>query len=519
MSATNSRRGLGREGSMDSVEVVMNDATMQLLHWASTQPNAHLLITRGRVYSYAEFTRRALVIVGLLRSAGFLRGRRVALFLEEYDQFFVSMFGIWLAGGVVVPLNTTLPGKDIDWLIAKAHPAFLVVTDEARCRSDGPIRIVLPSDNGNLVAPGKPVAEDELSPVRPDELAMIMFTSGTTGLPKGVCQTLSCISANAGNVALTLGVGSADRIFLNIPPYFTSAICHFLTLMTNGGGVAAQLGFFFGDNLLAKMEELGCTGFGGAPTHLVRVVETMKAPREHGIRFWISSGDHLPLHVSGKLRRMLPGVRLFNMYGLTEVGGRLCILPPEETDVRIGSVGRPIADMAVIARDPERNLLPAGTVGELYVTGSLLMQGYLDEPKITADTLTDHGLRSGDFGWVDENGYVWISGRKDDIIKCGGEKVSTIQVQQALVELDIFADVAVIAAPDAILGHVPIACVVPKNTEDFKASKVLRRLKALLPGASLPSRIVAVREIPRTGSGKVIRVELQKLLGDTSGWL
>lgn len=500
------------EDIMDAFEIPENNAVAHLLYLSKTQPAVPLLITRGRNYTYKDFVFQACAFAGLLRNAGFIRGQRVAFFVEEYDHFFVSMIGVWLLGGVVVPINVKLPQRDVEWLIAKAQPAFLIVPDEAVCPITGTTKMVLQyGDNGSLDL-GKPLAEGELEPLCPGELAIIMFTSGTTGLPKGVCQTLACISANAGNVALTLGINGSDRIFINTPPYFTSGICHFLTLLAAGGGVAGELGFFFGDSLLDMMEKLGCTGFGGGPTHLIRVVEPMSAPREHNFRFWVSSGDHLPIPVAEKLRCMLPGVRLFNMYGLTEVGGRLCILSPEASNVGIGSVGRPIADMVVVARDSRGALVSAGDVGELYVTGSLLMQGYLGEPEITAKTLTDRGLRTGDFGCTDEVGNVWVSGRKDDIIKCGGEKVSIVHVQQAIMELGVFTDVAVIATPHELLGHVPVAFVVPKNPDNFKVSKFLLALKKLLPIAFLPSRVVTVNEIPRTGSGKAIRSEMQKLL-------
>ncbi len=474
--------------------------------------------------------------------------RRAALFLEEYDQFFVTMFGVWLAGGVVVPLNTSLPRRDVDGLLAKSSPDLVVVPDEVTLADAGLPRLAVRTDGAGLVdgleavggvspagelggaaapaarldvatasaagldaAPAS-VLEGAPLPVGPDELAMLMFTSGTTGVPKAVCQTLRSLSSNPGHVARVLGLGADDRIFINTPPYFTSGICHFLTLMAHGGGTAGQLGFYFGAGLLDEMERLGCTGFGGAPAHLVRVVEPLEGPRDTTLRFWVSSGDHLPLPVIERFRRLLPGVGLFNMYGLTEVSGRLCVLPPDELDARAGSVGRPIGDMRVRALDAEGRDLPPGETGELYVTGSLLMQGYLDEPEITARTLTAHGLRSGDFGHVDADGYVWIAGRKDDIIKRGGEKVSTVHVQQALMALERFADVAVIAAPDEILGHVPVAFVVPLEPEGFKATRVLRELRDLLPSSSLPSRIVAVTEIPRTGSGKAVRAELQALL-------
>ncbi len=508
----------------------MTDALARLRRWAAERPEAVLLLTRGRAYSYAEFLRRAQAVAAALQAAGGGRGGRVALYLDEYDQYYVCMFGAWLAGALVVPLNVTLPATDIDWLLARSAPDVLIVADDGECVSASCTRLVVAADADGLVGGLRPAAaaagdvddvvspalaeaaDAALTPLAEDDSAMIMFTSGTTGLPKGVSQTLRAISSNAGYVAEVLELRSDDRIFINTPPYFTSGICHFLTLLANGGGTAGQLGFFFGAGLLDEMEELGCTGFGGAPAHLVRVVEPLEEPVGHALRFWVSSGDHLPLPVIEKLRRVLPGIELFNMYGLTEVSGRLCILPPAALDVRVGSVGRPIGDMRVVARRDDGTVADAGETGEIFVTGSLLMQGYLDEPEITAQTLTEHGLRTGDFGRVDADGYVWIEGRKDDIIKRGGEKVSIIHVQQALQGLGRFADVAVLAAPDEILGHVPVAFVVPHDPEGFKPSRLLRELRGVLPSTSLPSRVIAVEAVPRTGSGKAIRAELKALL-------
>ncbi len=508
-------------------ESLMSDAVARLRRWAAERADATLLRTRGRIYTYADMEARATRVAATLLAVAGRRGARVALVLEEYDQFFVCMLGAWLAGQVVVPLNTSLPQHDVDWLVGKSRPDVIVLPDDATCPTpDGaPLRLVVTADADGLVdgvrAAGgvaAPAADPgELAAITEDEIAMIMFTSGTTGRPKGVRQTLKAISSNAGHVALTLGLEAGDRIFVNTPPYFTSGICHFLTLLANGGGVAGQLGFYFGTGLLDEMEAEGCTGFGGAPAHLVRVVEPMEEPREHPFRFWVSSGDHLPLPVIEKFQAMLPGIRLFNMYGLTEVSGRLCILPPAELDVRVGSVGRPIGDMRVVARRGDLAEAAPGEQGELYVTGSLLMRDYLDEPEITAKTLTDRGLKTGDFGKVDETGAVWIAGRKDDIIKRGGEKVSIIHVQEALQGLGRFADVAVVAAPDEILGHVPVAFVVPHEPEGFKASRLLRELRGVLPSTSLPSRVIAVEAIPRTGSGKAIRAELQALLAEELG--
>jgi len=509
----------------------VESAIDSLLELARARPDRPLLLTRGRTYTYAGFVGCAGALAGDLVARGLPRGARVALLADEYDDFFLAMVGVWLAGGVVVPLNTTLPAADLDGLLAKSRPTLLLRADGAGPAGFAPGAVEAATiasealDEAWAAATSSTADGDDgpgrgrgvglpsgLFPVTADELAMIMFTSGTTGVPKGVCQTLRAIGGNAGLVSGVLGLGPDDRIFINTPPYFTSGICHFLTLMANGGSTAGRQGFFFGDALLAELLELGCTGFGGAPAHLVRVVEPLDGPQTPaGLRFWVSSGDHLPLDVIDRTARVLPGVRLFNMYGLTEVSGRLCVLPPDELMRRRGAVGLPIGTMRVTPRLADGAAAPPDTSGELHVEGPLVMQGYLDEPEITASSLTAHGFRTGDFGHVDADGFVWVEGRRDDIIKRGGEKVSIVHIQQALRSLELFTDVAVIAVDDEILGHVPVALVVPADPAAFKRSRVMRELRGVLPASSMPSRLVPVAEVPRTGSGKAIRAELLRL--------
>ncbi len=491
-----------------------------ILAAARERPADPLLLTPQRSYGHGELCGCAARIAAALREAGVAPRRRVAIYADSYDGFFAAMLGIWLCGGVAVPINTSLPAAEARRLIERAAPDAMVhdaalagPAADAVGASCAPAA-VLPLDDLLATAPPPTPDPREVDLPHAGDPAMILFTSGTTGVPKGVCQTMAAVGGNAARVAAELALTPADRIFINTPPYFTSGICHFLTLAAAGGSTYAEAGFFFGEGLLDRLQERGCTGFGGAPAHLVRVVEPLSTPRRiPDLRFWVSSGDHLPEHTIRRTREMLPGVALFNMYGLTEVSGRLCILPPGQIDRRPGSVGRPIAGMRVTARDETGDTLPPGRTGEFYVDGPLLMSGYLDDPQASAAALTPHGFRTGDFGHTDADGYVWVAGRRDDIFKRGGEKVSTVQIQQALLALPGVADCAVVAAADEVLGHVPVAFVVTGDEQAGLARRLLKELRAELPASSLPSRIVAVAAIPRTGSGKAVRKELLRLLG------
>jgi len=396
---------------------------------------------------------------------------RVALIsTEDYAQYFTDLFAVWIAGLVAVPLSPQLPSDTIDRVYKEARNALY------RRESFFP------------------------------DVAMTQFTSGSTGAPKGVCLTLSGLSLNAKLTAKALSLGSADKLFINTPPNYMSALSHFLTMIAAGGSMVAYPGFFFGRDLAKKLKEHDCTGFGGAPSHLYRWTETVTSNEcPSTLRFWMSSGDHLSEEVTLKAQHKFPQLKIFSMYGLTELSGRLCILQPSDLPEKAGSVGKPLPGMRVITRKNKKKECEICEVGQVYVEGPVLMRGYLGEKPIASEFPT------GDWGYFDEDGFLWLEGRKDDVFKSGAEKVSLVKIQEAVLETGECQDSAVIAVDNDVLGRVPHAFVVPKYPRHFDVMHFLKKLKQQLPSSHIPKHISIVEEIPRTGSGKVVRDALMRL--------
>lgn len=467
-----------------------------------------LLLLTEKEYTYNEFDLLTRSVMQTILESNYKRGDRVAIVIEQFDCFYGALFGLWKIGAVAVPLNASLTKKDLQFLVEKAGCKMVISTSDYAKAIEVKDKIIISSDESKELTLS-------YEPLKNEETAAIIYTSGTTGIPKGVVQTMYSQSKNAALTCEKLGLNENDRIYINTPPYFTSGLSHFTTMINAGGSLVGYKGFVFGKDLLERMEKSNSTGFGGAPAHLIRVVETLEKPYENKkIWFWMSSGDHLPKSVIEKAADYLPDVKLFNVYGLTEVSGRLCILRPEFAVEKHGSVGYPIGDMKVIAVDEIGEPVNSGEIGEIHVNGDLLFNEYLDNPNVTKLSKTKYGFKTGDFGYVDEDGFVYIEGRKDDIFKRGGEKVSTNKIKQAMLTMGIFKDVAVVAKEDEIMGKVPVACVVLKDEEKFSKFKIIKGLRGNLVDTHIPVNIIALDEIPRTGSGKAKLKELLKIVND-----
>lgn len=466
------------------------------------RPQALALAGGERSWTWAEIWDAGQRAATEMVRGGVRAGDRVAYVTADNAEGLVLLIGIWLAGAVASPINRSLPTGLVERTLDRLRPCWVVL---GGCETYVP-----PPQYPRLRVQGTAAAEPSLLPPPPvpDAPALILFTSGSTGLPKGVLSTHRAVALNARRTAQALSLGPDERILINTPHYYTSAILHFLTLACRGGGLVGWTGFLFSATFCEAVERFGCTGFGGAPAHFVRILEALPERRPR-LRFLMSSGDHLPDHLALKARQAFPGARVYRVYGLSEVAGRLCVLDPDLLEVKPGSVGRPLPGMTVsIRREDGITEAAPGELGEVYVRGDMLTQGYFEDEAAGRELRTPAGFRTGDCGLLDADGFLFLRGRRDDVFKSGGEKVSCLLIQQELQNLGLFRDVAVLPVRDELLGRIPKVYYVPAGETPVEPFAVIRALRGRLPQSHLPARFEEVETIPRTGSGKIVRAEL-----------
>ncbi len=462
------------------------------------------LIDENGSWTWNELLSAGAGLASRLEKAGLSKGGRAAYLTRDNVEGFIILIAIWLAKGVASPLNPSQPQHLVDRMLERLDPQLVVLGRDLESVYTAGLPTVSVEELSRDETGERPKVSSEAS-----SPALILFSSGTTGEPKGIVSTHKAIAMNSRETAKALGVESDDRILINTPHYYTSAIIHFLTLASRGGGLATWQGFLFSDTFCDVVGKYSCTGFGGAPTHFVRILSAPPAFAPKTLRFMMSSGDHLSDSLALNAERFFPGIRMFRVYGLSEVAGRLCILEPELLRRKPGSVGRPLPRMSVTVKreDGVTDALP-GESGEVHVAGPMLTSEYFRDEVNSADLHTPGGFRTGDVGVLDDEGYLSILGRLDDVFKSGGEKVSCLMIQNELLSLGLFEDVAVLAVEDELLGRVPKVYYVADKDFVFNKMDLVRRLRKTLPNSHVPRLFEAVDFIPRTGSGKVIKAEL-----------
>ena len=419
-------------------------------------------------------------------------------------RYWADLVALWGLGAVAVPFDIKMPREQAHAVLTKTN-AKAIITGHG----EDPFNTNLPAITGEYE--GHSGAALTVAQTRPETVAAILFTSGSTGTPKGVTETHGALLGNAWATLDVLGLGPSDRLVMATPYLFISAFSHFLVCFLAGTEFVATEQRLFKGDLAARINDTEATWFGGSPLQVRWIGEVAKNIPFPSLRAVMSSGDHLGVDVIELVRHELPEVDVFTVYGMTELAGRFCVLPPADVDQSAGAVGRPIAGLsAVVLDETTGEPLPAGELGEVAVRGEYVFDAYHNDPATTAECLEDGLFLTGDLGVMGSDGLLRLKGRKDDIFKYGGQKVSALPIAETLMKTNAFADVAVAGVPDQAHGHVPFVFYTSVNGQPVEPRSVMLAIREKLPASHRPAGFIQVSEIPRTGSGKILRAWLRE---------
>jgi amino acid adenylation domain-containing protein len=502
---------------------------------ARQRPDRIALVCGDRRVTYAELEQTANRLAHGLMAEGVGRGDRVAVHLDNSVEAVVAVLAILKAGAVFMMVNPTTKAEKLAYVLNNSRARAIVVPVRkmpalGSCWAETPHLknlIVTGPATAQTCAPEKAcVSFEELIERHVDDteppakraididLAALIYTSGSTGNPKGVMLTHLNIVAAATSITTYLE-NTPDDVILNVLPLsFDYGLYQVLMGLKIGGTVVLERSFAYPQAVLQRLIEEKVTGFPLVPTMaaILLQMDLRKYDFPH-LRYITNTSAVLPIEHIVRLRRLFPQVKIYSMYGLTECK-RVSYLPPDQIDVRPGSVGKGMPNEEVYLVDDQGRRLGPGVVGQLVVRGSNVMKGYWELPEETDRVLRpgplpgEKVLYTGDLFRTDEEGYLYFVGRRDDIIKSRGEKVSPKEVENVLCAHPEIAEAVVVGVPDEILGQAIQAVVARKNGSQLTAQDVLRHCASRLEDFMVPQSVEFRAVLPKTSNGKIDKREL-----------
>jgi fatty-acyl-CoA synthase len=457
----------------------------------------------GRTVFYAELDRRSARAASLMADRGVGEGDRVAILCRNRIAFFEILFGCAKLGAILVPLNWRMPAPELDQLVADAEPSLLFYGAEDQ---DVAAALGLP---GIAIDAEYEAAEPEARSFRrhwpADGIWYLLYTSGTTGQPKGVIYTFQMALANYVNIRAAIGLTAADATPNFLPLFHTAGInLHTLPALIEGARVIVLEGFD-ADALVALFEQRRITAFFAVPAVYQSLIEHPRFPfaaLDH-IRHWGCGGAPLPDALVERYRML--GIRVCNGMGMTETGPTAFLAAPEDAWEHVGSVGKPQLLCSVRIVDEQGRDVAVGEVGDLLFAGPGITPGYWRNEEATREAFTDDGwLKSGDLAFRCGEGFYYVAGRRKEMFISGGENVYPAEVENVLCAHPAVQEVAVVAAPDARWGEVGRAFVLPiPGVAALDTAELTAFCRARLAAYKVPRSFELVTDFPRTAAGKI----------------
>ena len=464
--------------------------------------------------SYQELAGQAAALAAGLVRRGIAPGDRVAVQLPNLPLFPVCYYGILSAGAIVVPLNPLFKTREVAYHLADSQASLLLAGPTAAeaatagARQAGVECLVLDSDTAAGLTAGP---AGELAPVarRPEDTAVILYTSGTTGVPKGAELTHANLSRNVSVVRETLhDTGPEDVVFGGLPLYHSFGQTSGLNTAIASGSCLTLLPRFEPGRALEILQRDRVTVFLGVPTMYAALLRHPDAATAdlHRLRLCVSGGASLPVELMREFEDRF-GCTILEGYGLSETSPVATFNHPGRPR-KPGSIGTPIAGVEVRVVDPDGKDLPAGEVGEILIRGHNVMKGYWRRPEATAEAVTDGWFHTGDLARTDEDGYLFIVDRIKDLVIRGGYNVYPREVEEILYEHPAVAEAAVIGIPHPTLGQEVGAAVALKPGTTATPEELREFVKEQVAPQKYPRHVWLLAELPKGPTGKLLKREI-----------
>ena len=488
------------------------DAAVAIIHG-----DAHL--------TYRELREKVLRLAVSVLARGHMKGDRIGIWSENNPFFVTAYLAVIRAGMVAVPFQTELGAETFEKIVSDTEMKAVFVSrrfsNRLRSWAEKAGVPFLPESGLDDVLSDVPVRTPEIDPLR--DVAALMFTSGSTGLPKGVMVSHRNIECNTRDIISYTGLTRQDRVMVVLPFHYCYGMSLLHTHLMAGGSVVLNNEFMYPEKVLAEMRQTECTGLAGVPS-TYQILLRKSRFRELAfptLRWFQQAGGKLPNPFIAELLSAFPQVRYFLMYGQTEATARLSYLPPERLTNKLGSIGRGLPSTRLEVLKPDGTTVAPGSqeTGEIVAAGDNITLGYWNDPDESSKFFRNGRLHTGDIARVDSEGFIYIVERERELIKSGGNRVSAKEVEDVVAEMPEVVEVAVLGTPHEILGEAIWAFVVVAQNAAITPEDVEVYCRKKLPSFKVPATVEFLKGMPHNSSGKVQKLKLKEMLASQTARL
>jgi len=504
---------------------------------AEKEPLKTAIVIKGEEYTYLRLKADSEKLAGYFVKSGLNKGDRVAICMNNSWQTIVSIYATTLAGAVFVIINPQTKANKLGYILNDSGSRILI--SEIYLKNEFLKVLDNSKDLTKIIYTGKTDQQidnqntklanfedillnndhhSDFPPIIPNDLAAIIYTTGSTGFPKGVMMTHQSMVFTSWSLIEYLRLSDVERILLVLPLAFDYGLYQLLMSVTVGATLIVEQSFAFTATIYKQIEKFKPTVFPGVPTIFAMMIASNKKHKLafESIKKITNTAAALPAKYIPELKEIFPNALIFKMYGLTECK-RVCYLEPELIDLKPNSVGKAIPGTEVFLLSPDGQPVAAEERGILHIRGPHLMAGYWNNEVLSQEMLKqaklpgERILCSNDWFKMDVDGFLYFLGRNDDIIKTRGEKVSPVEVENAIYKIIAVKEVAVIGIPDEILGESIVAYITTHNNVRLDEKDVQKVCSESLELFMIPQVIRYLDDMPKNSNGKIDKLSLKKL--------